>query len=529
MEKLNFKEEDELFYNIISEALLSLCHQKPDDPIEFLANQLMKISNQDVESLKFPKIEIDTVESLTRKKANNTVKLSTEKIFLSEIKKSFYEKFVLLEKIGDGTQGTVFKCRDKSSETDLRAVKIINKKGDDTLTEDRIRLLKQLMHPNLITIFDVFEDDENILIVEDYCALGDLASYLKKNSSKMNRKTVKSIIGQIIEATYYLHQKKIIHRDIKLNNVLVSYDENEIIVKLGDFGTDIENKSESNLHDIIGTPYFMAPEMLSGTVVEQSDVWSIGAMLYTLLCGEPPFSGKHYDLVFKIINNDVTFKEGHNQEDQAILSKMLTKNPNERIQLTDLLDHDYFKNEENEGDASDFGLSVIDKMNKFSMGNSFKKAIFSYIKERKMYEDKTNSFHKLFKQLDTNDDGTVGKEELYAKYGEMFPGTPENEWKMIQELIEKFDIDGSGCLDYSEFILLSGQLNKQLSEGKLREIFNFFDRSGDGYINADDLEDIFEDQDLSSDKLQQMIDDYDKDGDRQLSFEEFVHILDQNV
>ena len=212
--------------------------------------------------------------------------------------------------------------------------------------------MKQLNHPNITKILEHFESEKYYLIIMEYINGGNLFSFVKKRR-KLSEKTAKFLFRQIIEGIKYIHSKNIVHRDIKLENILIDINNN---IKICDFGIGkiLDNKNRK-LHDQCGTPMYMAPEIILSTKENgydafPVDLWSAGIALYIMLSGTLPFTIKgddipsisqddknnNFALQYAIINNEP--KEIDNISIQAIdlLKGLLNKNPKKRFNCDDV-------------------------------------------------------------------------------------------------------------------------------------------------------------------------------------------------
>ena len=147
----------------------------------------------------------------------------------------------------------------------------------------------KLDHPNLVKLFEVFEYRGQYVLILELCEGGDLFNYIKQNRF-FDEKRAAQIIREILSAVNYMHKQGVMHRDLKPENILV--DSESDTLKIGDFGTATPFNSASKFSELIGTPYYIAPEVLAGNYGPKCDIWSCGIILYVLLCGAPPFNGK---------------------------------------------------------------------------------------------------------------------------------------------------------------------------------------------------------------------------------------------
>jgi non-specific serine/threonine protein kinase len=238
----------------------------------------------------------------------------------------------------------------------------LNKNGDNMkkiLYETN--LMKKLNHPNITKILEMFEDDEYILIAMEYINGGNLFSFVKKRR-KLSEKTAKFLFRQIILGIKYIHSQKIVHRDIKLENILIDLNNN---IKICDFGIGrILSSKKQMLHDKCGTPMYMAPEILLSSKLKgyegfPVDIWSSGISLYIMLSGTLPFNLKNNDsssmdeennnnieLQYSIINKEPKKIEKISDEARDLLRGLLNKNPQKRFTIEQILNHPWLKSDE---------------------------------------------------------------------------------------------------------------------------------------------------------------------------------------
>lgn len=154
-----------------------------------------------------------------------------------------------------------------------------------------IDILKNLDHPNILRLYEVFEDNKHIFLVTEYCDGGELFDEILLRQ-RFEEKDAAPIMKQLLSAINYCHKQKVCHRDLKPENVLLDSGDKSTI-KLIDFGTSQVFENEEKMELVLGTAYYIAPEVLAGKYDEKCDIWSIGVILYILLSGEPPFFGNN--------------------------------------------------------------------------------------------------------------------------------------------------------------------------------------------------------------------------------------------
>ncbi|KAJ0036002.1 hypothetical protein Pint_24594 [Pistacia integerrima] len=214
--------------------------------------------------------------------------------------------YQVCEEIGRGRFGTVFRCTSRISGESF-AVKSIDKSliSGDTLDSQCLlseRKILQFLAPDhhIVQIFDVYEDDYHLHMVLELCDSQDLYHHLI-NKGILSESESKSIITQLLQAISHMHKLGIVHRDIKPDNILFSSGN---IVKISDFGSAefFNNESEELMRGVVGTPYYVAPEVVAGRDYnEKVDIWSAGVVLYIMLAGFPPFYGDTVTETFEAV------------------------------------------------------------------------------------------------------------------------------------------------------------------------------------------------------------------------------------
>ncbi|KAK3533825.1 hypothetical protein QTP70_032167 [Hemibagrus guttatus] len=256
-------------------------------------------------------------------------------------------------KLGQGSFGVV--CEATHMETQKKwAIKKVNKEKAGSsgvkLLEREVNILKQVNHKHIIHLEEVFETPERMYLVVDLCEGGELKKLLQKNK-RFSEEETKHIIRSLAEATVYLHKLDIVHRDLKLENILVdtyhhSNDHAMINIKITDFGLSVQKggvRSGNMLQTTCGTPKYMAPEVINGhEYSQQCDMWSIGVIMYMLLSGEPPFrssSEEHLSEMIKKgeLNFSAPVWDTVSDAAKTVLSCLLKVDPAHRITASELL------------------------------------------------------------------------------------------------------------------------------------------------------------------------------------------------
>ena len=268
------------------------------------------------------------------------------------------DKFLLLEKLGQGNYGIVYKVQDKYTNK-IYAAKISSLYTNNLESNKKeINVLKQCNSPYIIHYYGSYIKNKTIWIIIEYCDAGSVLDLMRISNKNLNEQQIASIISMVLKGLIFLHEQKKIHRDIKAGNILLS---NNGYAKLGDFGVSAElMHSFSKKVSKIGTPYWMSPEVISQNKYDcKCDIWSLGITCIELAEGEPPYSEVRTFLVMKkIINNPpkgLSNPELWTQEFNDFVGKCLTFEPEKRPSAKTLIKHDFIK-------KNDKGNEFVEKM-----------------------------------------------------------------------------------------------------------------------------------------------------------------------
>ena len=222
-----------------------------------------------------------------------------EGMLVKETKADPYSIYDNLSVIGEGAFGKVEKVQHKKSK-EIRAMKIIHKERIQLGSEEEqdlineINIVKTLDHPNIMKVFEYFNDSNCLYIVSELLSGGELFDKIQENKF-FKEEVCAYLMKQIFSAVNFCHEKNIIHRDLKPENVLIESEEEArkefFTIKLIDFGTCGKIKKGQKMDEQVGTPYYTAPEVLNNDYNEKCDLWSCGVILYLMLCGKHPFNG----------------------------------------------------------------------------------------------------------------------------------------------------------------------------------------------------------------------------------------------
>ena len=220
------------------------------------------------------------------------LKISSQ-VFVSKGEGTLRDQYKIGKVLGEGAFGEVRLCTHRFS-NEKRAVKVLKKETmDEEETKsmlNEIQILKNLDHPNIVKIYEYFEDSKRFYIVTDNIEGGELFDEISRRGHFTERDAA-VLLKQILSAIAYSHSHNIMHRDLKPENILLEASHDFDQAKIIDFGTAKVFDTDKQLKEQIGTPYYIAPEVLNKKYGKECDIWSTGVIAYILLSGLPPFNG----------------------------------------------------------------------------------------------------------------------------------------------------------------------------------------------------------------------------------------------
>ncbi|KAJ6698485.1 CALCIUM-DEPENDENT PROTEIN KINASE 2 [Salix purpurea] len=437
--------------------------------------------------------------------------------------------YKLGRKLGRGQFGTTFLCVEKATGKEY-ACKSIAKRN--LLTADDVEDVRreiQIMHhlaghPNVVSINGAYEDEVAVHVVMELCAGGELFDRITKRGHYTEKKAAKltrTIVG-VIEAC---HSLGVMHRDLKPENFLFVNEREDSPLKAIDFGLSEFFKPGESLNDVVGSPYYVAPEVLRKLYGPEADVWSAGVMVYILLCGVPPFwAEKEHDVFREVLYGHLNFtskpwpKVSASAKD--LIRRMLVRDPKKRLTAHEVLCHPWVRDD---GVAPDKPLdpAVLSRLKQFSAMNKIKKLALRIIAEN-LSEEEIAGLKEMFKMIDTDNSGQITFEELKVGLRRFGATLTEAE---IYSLLRAADVDNSGTIDYKEFIAATLHLHKVEKEDHLFAAFSYFDKDDSGYITIDELQQACNEFGMDDVHLEEMIQEVDQDNDGRIDYNEFVAMM----
>ncbi|WCJ34149.1 Calcium-dependent protein kinase family protein [Euphorbia peplus] len=439
------------------------------------------------------------------------------------------EHYNLGRKLGHGQFGTTFLCIEKGTGKEYACKSIAKRKLTTQEDVDDVRREIQIMHhlsghPNVISIKGAYEDAVAVHVVMELCAGGELFDRIVKRghySEKKAAELTRTIVG-VVEAC---HSLGVMHRDLKPENFLFVNGQEDSPLKAIDFGLSMFFKPGEVFNDVVGSPYYVAPEVLKKRYGPEADVWSAGVMIYILLSGVPPFWAETEQEIFdEVLRGELDFSTDPwpNISDSAkdLVRRMLVRDPKRRIKAHEVLCHPWVQED---GVAPDKPLdsAVLSRLKQFSAMNKLQKMTLRVIAEN-LSEEEIAGLREMFKMIDTDGSGQITFEELKVGLRKFGANLNESE---IYDLMQAADIDNSGTIDYGEFIAATLHLNKVEKGDHLLSAFSYFDKDGSGYITLDELQQACIEFGMEDLHLEEMMQEVDQDNDGRIDYNEFVAMM----
>ncbi|RMZ52986.1 hypothetical protein APUTEX25_001105 [Auxenochlorella protothecoides] len=390
--------------------------------------------------------------------------------------------------LGKGTYGTVRLVRKRGS-GEPWACKTISKnqlvtRHDIEDVRREVELLNLLTpHDNIAGVDRVYEDSNSVHIIIDYCEGGELFDRITAKGT-FSEQEAASVFLQMVEVVRHCHSMGVVHRDIKPENFLLTDGSEAGELKACDFGLSTYFKTGEVMRDLVGSAYYVAPEVLHRHYGRECDLWSLGVVLYILLCGLPPFWGSTEAEIFKsVLEEELDFQTAPwpavSEGAKALVKGLLDRDPGARLGLADLA-RDPWLRERGGSRAAPLPPMVIQRMKAFARMTKLKKAaVLSAAKY--LTKDQIQGLRELFKSFDENGDGVVSFAEFERGLASREPNMALLE---IRQVMEDVDVDGSGSIDYEEFIAATANLSQLEREETFIKAFRDMDKNGDGTLTA---------------------------------------------
>jgi len=335
----------------------------------------------------------------------------------------------------------------------------------------------------------------------------------------------------------------IVHRDLKPENILIVGKEKEgfPLIKICDFGTSRMFEKGSVQRKIVGSSYYIAPEVLKKHYNEKCDIWSCGVIMYILLSARPPFGGQDDNDIMERVATGVYDLESPPFDKVSpsaldLIRKLLTMDVNQRITAEQALNHPWFKENKsqeyyNKIKDNDTMKDLIENLKKYKRTSIIQETALAYLVHHfPQIKDVINSC-KLFNQMDKSGDGKITKAELLKGLSERYKSkTLEQD---VEQIYKNLDMDNNGYIGYEEFVRAAVNKEYFVKDNVLRFAFRYFDKDDSGEITFDEIENLFTqsipDKSKVHETLKNIIQEVDRNNDDKITFEEFTIVMKKMI
>ncbi|MBA0663333.1 hypothetical protein Goklo_003453 [Gossypium klotzschianum] len=441
--------------------------------------------------------------------------------------KQYYK---LGKELGRGQFGITYLCTENSTGKTYACKSILKRKLRSKQDREDIKKEVQIMQhlsgqPCIVEFRGAYEDRQSVHLVMELCAGGELFDRIIAEGHYSERAAA-GIFKSVVNVVHICHFMGVIHRDLKPENFLLSSKDAGAMLKATDFGLSVFIEEGKRYRDIVGSAYYVAPEILRRSYGKEVDIWSAGIILYILLSGVPPFWAETEKGIFDAISEGKLDFESQpwpsiSETAKDLVRKMLTKDPKKRLTSAQVLEHPWMRED---GEASDkpIGSAVLSRLKQFRAMNKLKKLALKVIAEN-LSEEEIKGLKVMFTNMDTDKSGTITYEELKTGLARLGSKLSEAE---VKQLMEAADVDGNGTIDYIEFISATMNRYRLDRDELLYKAFQYFDKDNSGYITKDELETAMKEYGMGDEaSIRAVISEVDTDNDGRINYEEFCTMM----
>uniref|UniRef100_A0A1J3DF73 non-specific serine/threonine protein kinase n=1 Tax=Noccaea caerulescens TaxID=107243 RepID=A0A1J3DF73_NOCCA len=413
--------------------------------------------------------------------------------------KDFQTKMELGEEIGRGHFG--YTCSAKFKKGELKdqevAVKVIPKSKMTTAIsiEDvrrEVKILRALSgHSNLVQFYDAFEDNANVYIVMELCGGGELLDRILARGGKYSEDDAKAVLRQILDVVAFCHLQGVVHRDLKPENFLYTSKEENSQLKVIDFGLSDFVRPDERLNDIVGSAYYVAPEVLHRSYTTEADVWSIGVIAYILLCGSRPFWARTESGIFRaVLKADPSFDEppwpSLSFEAKDFVKRLLYKDPRKRMTASQALMHPWIAGHKNMNIP--FDILIFRQIKAYLKSSSLRKAALMAL-SKTLITDELIYLKAQFAILAPNKNGLITLDNIrLALAANATEAMKESRIPDFLALLNGLQYKG---MDFEEFCAASISVHQHESldcwEQSVRHAYELFEMNGNRVIVIEEL------------------------------------------
>ena len=391
------------------------------------------------------------------------------------------------------------------------------------LLRRELMIIRSLDHPNIVKYYETFEDSKYLHVVMELCEGGDLFDHVIAQMC-LTEDEVSRVMRKLMHAVNYMHEMSICHRDLKPDNFLFVSKEPEADIKVADFGmaTGFATTGDS-LSSMVGTPYYIAPEVLKGFYGKECDIWSLGVVMFFLLSGEQPFTSASLPEVYQHISTGAYSFSSHAWESVSsqakhLIQQMLVLDPLLRISLKTALNHPWF-NETRLQSPRAMSSQVIDSLRRYKAPKRLQAEVIRLL-VKYMNPKEIDLLKTAFLAMDREKTGFVTTKDL--EIAMIRAGT-----SLSPEDLSQITTSSEGKIPYSDFLVAAFDRRRLLDEELLYLAFCRFDVDNDGVISRLDMETALKNlgTELDTEELNQVLSLSDQS--TSINFERFKAIVQE--
>jgi len=417
-----------------------------------------------------------------------------------------------------------------------RAIKRISKRNNEDFRRlaREVAVMKGLDHPNIIKLFETFQDEKYLYLVLELCEGGDIMDRLLDSdrcpSGCMSELQVSVIVRAVFLVLHYLHTNDIVHRDIKAENIMFKEkfaDHLTSALRVVDYG--YANFSTNDMTTKVGSLMYMAPETIAGHYDKAVDMWSCGVLCYLLLSGYAPFGGvTDGDTLQLIQKGEFIFHRqrwcGISMPAKHLIRSLLRVDPSKRMTLKSALLHPWVRSR-GAVQVERVRDETIDRLITYHTHSKLRRCAMMAI----AYQLETQDIKgpaELFHSFDLNGDGLLTTQEFMQSIASV--GGVNDEF--LDDMLTSVDADGSGIIDFTEFLAATLERDMYIhNHAALLRAFRCFDQDDGGSVSADEIMDTLLLSEFERDEIDKALNDIDMNGDGEMDYGEFVSMLQQDA
>merc|ERR1719499_313011 len=403
----------------------------------------------------------------------------------------------------------------------------------ECMFNQELAILQKLDHQNIIRFKEAGADERDFYIVTHYNTGGELFDRIVGDEYDMTESAVAKIVKDMLQALRHLHEKNIVHRDLKPENWLFDSPSHDANIILIDFGTALVVEEDAQYTDLVGTPFYLAPESATnapfrtGAMLKASDIWAIGVIAYICMTGSPPFYGQsNREICRAIVKQKLQFPEGSDLSTsfKDFVGRALQKRWKKRLNVNEARQHPWVIGQT--AKDNDISIDTIRSLRQFTAQTKLKKAV-SRILAQNMGDKPQQRVKEHFTRLDEDGNGCLDVDELTQVFVHLNYHPTEARAEAVK-VLEEVDTDNNGEINFEEFATVWQRKLLSVNDQYIHVVFSVLDINHDGYIDKDELAEVMDW--MSPDEIDEMIGEADQGNtDGRIDFAEFRNAMKETV